>query len=70
MFTPARSSSRAYIVGLAVHLVGAVLAEQHDELAEQRRYLGLGVLARSRTVLTTADPEEATHLPVAGALSA
>ena len=51
-------------------LVGAVLAEQHDEWAEQRRYLGLDVLARSRTVLTTTDPEAATHLAIAGALSA
>jgi putative transposase len=53
-----------------IRLVGAVLAEQHDEWAEQRRYLGLDVLARSRTVLTTPDPEEATHLAIAGALSA
>jgi putative transposase len=53
-----------------VRLVGAVLAEQHDEWAEQRRYLGLDHLARSRAVLTTADPEEATHLAIAGALSA
>ncbi len=51
-------------------LVGAVLAEQHDEWAEQRRYLGLDVLARSRAVLTTTDPEEATHLAIASALSA
>jgi len=29
-------------------LVGAVLAEQHDEWAEGRRYLGLDVLTRSR----------------------
>ena len=29
-------------------LVGAVLAEQHDEWAEGRRYLGLDILARSR----------------------
>jgi putative transposase len=26
-----------------------VLAEQHDECAERRRYLGLDVLARSQT---------------------
>ena len=37
-----------------IRLVGAVLAEQHDEWAEGRRYLGLDVLARSR--LTLCDP--------------
>ncbi len=31
-----------------VRLVGAVLAEQHDDWIEGRRYLGLDVLARSR----------------------
>ena len=31
-----------------MRLVGAVLAEQHDEWAEVRRYLGLDVLARSQ----------------------
>ncbi|MCA0178256.1 MAG: transposase, partial [Actinobacteria bacterium] len=42
-----------------IRLVGAVLAEQHDEWAEGRRYLGLEVLARAQAVDTT--PEEVTE---------
>ncbi len=38
-----------------VRLVGAVLAEQHDEWTEGRRYLGLDVLARCRLHPVTAD---------------
>ncbi|WP_280123339.1 hypothetical protein [Rhodococcus sp. ZPP] len=41
-----------------IRLVGAVLAEQHDEWIEARRYLGLDVLARSRGTQTTPEPAE------------
>ena len=45
-------------------LVGAVLAEQHDEWAEGRRYLGLEVLARAATVgVRPAPTQPATELP-------
>ncbi len=37
-----------------IRLIGAVLAEQHDEWTEMRRYIGLDVLAKARQVL---DPE-------------
>jgi len=38
-----------------IRLVGAVLAEQHDEWAEGRRYLGLDVLTRSQPITTEED---------------
>ena len=43
-----------------IRLAGAVLAEQHDEGAEGRRYLGLDVLARSRSTLTPTATEVTT----------
>jgi transposase-like protein len=45
-------------------LVGAVLAEQHDEWAEGRRYLALDVLAKSRLNLVD-DTAEVTDQPLA-----
>ncbi len=42
-----------------IRLVGAVLAEQHDEWTEGRRYLGLDVLARCRIRPV---PTDATHI--------
>jgi putative transposase len=60
----------------AIRLIGAVLAEQHDEWTEGRRYLGLDVLSRARLTIITdpetdgpAAPQEVTATP-AEALSA
>ena len=56
-----------------IRLVGAVLAEQHDEWAEGRRYLGLDVLARARITAvpaTTSPAEEVTGEPTIQAITA
>ena len=48
----------------AIRLIGAVLAEQHDEWTEGRRYLGLDVLNRSRLTVMTTEPTDQT--PITG----
>ena len=54
-----------------VRLVGAVLAEQHDDWIEGRRYLGLDVLARSRlTLLDDQQDQEVKDPMTAPALTA
>ena len=53
-----------------IRLVGAVLAEQHDEWTEGRRYLRLDVLAKARLTLIPTTLEEATTTNDLPALSA
>ena len=38
-----------------------MLAEQHDEWAEGRRYLGLDVIARSRMILIQGQATDTDH---------
>jgi hypothetical protein len=65
---PARAglNRRTNLVGILpdrnalLRLVGAVLAEQHDEWAEGRRYLGLEVLAKAR-LTAVPDPAFGDH---------
>ena len=55
---------------VATSLVGAVLAEQHDEWADGRRYLGLEVLANSRLVLIPPTTPNTRGRPTPSARSA
>ena len=41
----------------AIRLVGAVLAEQHDDWIETRRYMGLDLLKKSRVRVINPDPD-------------
>jgi hypothetical protein len=47
--------------GAITRLVGAVLAEQTDEWAEGRRYLGLDILVKSRLTLVADTGSEVTE---------
>ena len=55
--------------GSLIRLVGAVLAEQHDEWIAGRRYLGLDVLARSGGTLIPTDTQKASGHVHSGSLS-
>ena len=48
-----------------IRLVGAVLLEQTDEWAEQRRYLGVEVLAKSNRNTTGNETAEEVNIPMA-----
>jgi transposase-like protein len=57
--------------GSVIRLVGAVLAEQNDEWADGRRYLGLDVLSRSRLdLITSATNQNQEATTTIGAISA
>ena len=46
-----------------IRLVGAVLAEQHDEWTEGRRYMSLELIAKSRIRIVATEPNPAPSTP-------
>jgi hypothetical protein len=46
-----------------IRLVGAVLAEQTDDWTEQRRYMGIELLAKARLTLIDGQPADPATEP-------
>ena len=53
-----------------IRLVGAVLAEQTDEWTEQRRYMGIEILAKARLTVIDSDPTHTGTEPTTAAIAA